>query len=145
MIMNTIKILCLGRKILQDGSLIFGILMISLGLSMIGVTAQDKSCQVVMCVKTGGSVAVGVGDGSSAGLTEAQGYVSQSCPGVTNITTCYVDCSGPYVSQYWTWKKCSELGDFHSTWITCGDTSVLSVCTQGGDPNYPFNTATPTN
>ncbi|CAG8770053.1 26938_t:CDS:1, partial [Dentiscutata erythropus] len=140
--MNIIKILCLGTKNLQDGSLIFGILMISLGLSIIGgVTAQDKSCQVLMCVETGGSVAVG----SSSGLSEAQTYVTRSCPGVTNFTTCYVDCSGPYTGQYWTWKSCSALGDFHSTWITCGDTSVLAACKVGGDPNYPFNTPTPTN
>ncbi|CAG8773326.1 6878_t:CDS:2 [Gigaspora margarita] len=78
--------------------------------------AQDKSCQVVMCVKTGGSVAVAVGDGTSSGLSQAQIYISSECPGVTNTTSCYVDCKGPYAD----------------------------VCTLGGDPNYPFNTNTTT-
>ncbi|CAG8795786.1 5603_t:CDS:1, partial [Cetraspora pellucida] len=74
----------------------------------------------------GGSVAVGVGDGTSAGLSEVQSYMANKCPGVTNITSCFVDCNGPYDSSYWNWKQCRELGDAHSTWIVCGDTSVLT-------------------
>ncbi|CAG8809507.1 241_t:CDS:2, partial [Gigaspora margarita] len=93
----------------------------SLGLSIIEVRAQDKSCQLAMCVMAGGSVAVSVGDGSSAASGEVQSYVVSKCPGATNILL----------------NVTEEM--------ECGDNSLLSVCKIGIDPNYPFNTPTPTN
>ncbi|KAF0482353.1 hypothetical protein F8M41_023469 [Gigaspora margarita] len=148
--MNIIKIISIlfRKKDLQHGFQIFGILIIFLSLSITGVMAQDKSCQVVMCIKTGGSVAVAVSDGTSSRLSQAQNYIFSECSGVTNTTSCYVDCKGPYAGYgngaYWKWKSCSALGWPYMISYVCDSTIVLDVCTLGGDPNYPFNTNTTT-
>ncbi|CAG8445111.1 7774_t:CDS:2 [Dentiscutata erythropus] len=91
---------------------------------------------MAMCIKNDGSVAVAIGDGSSGQFTAIQIAISQQCPGVTNVSLCYVDCKGSYGGSgaYWSWKQCN----LQSGAYVC-DGTVLYVCILGKDPNYPFN------
>ncbi|CAG8445123.1 7775_t:CDS:2 [Dentiscutata erythropus] len=129
------------KKDLQNGSWIFGILVLFLSLLITGVMAQVKSCQLAMCLKnqSTGTVAVAIGDGSSTQFTTIQVALAQQCPGVTNVTFCYVDCKGSYANSgaYWIWEQCtSQSGSY-----LCNSTTILNLCALGQDPNYPFNTA----
>jgi hypothetical protein len=120
---------------------IIGILAIAWGVE--ANKSQDLRCQLLMCSTFDDTVAVAATSNSSH-LDAAQHFIASQCPEETDITECDISCDGPYnpylKRSYWIWKDCQiDADDSNGIWDFICDTSVLDVCQQGEDPEYPFN------
>src|SRR5688572_13795618 len=103
---NTSRELQFRRKILIVGIFVMSIIW--------GAKAQDpkapaQGCQLLMCTKSNGKVALAsIGYSTPNQMNAAQDFIAGQCPGVANVTKCDIECGGPYDSYkrmaYWTWR-----------------------------------------